>query len=95
MSNLIDREDATKMIQDNSHLFADDDTMHAILWKILSLPLQQQWIPVSERLPEPWMYLGVENWEVEKVYYDWQTWEYDGLTYKVTYWQSLPLPPNN
>ncbi len=54
MKTLIDREKVMEILNSFSKLSIDSQTKKKVKDEILSLPIepQQEWIPVSDRLPE-------------------------------------------
>ena len=111
MSNLIDRKELLKTFAEHYNMLPFSwhirESYDSFLNKILSLPLQQQWIPVSERLPEnsndillKWTFWFVTT-AIGRYHHKWENWFVLPNTVwfhkinTVTHWMLLPLPPNN
>ena len=92
MSNLIDRDEVEKIFNASFNEFSDTDTAIdpiirqynlSLKKEILSLHLQQQWIPVSERLPENWQSIFVYLLPME----EWVEWDIkDARFFSDTLW---------
>ncbi len=73
MKTLIDREKVMEILNSFSKLSIDSQTKKKVKDEILSLPIEprQEWIPVSEKLPENWQSIIVNLQPME----EWVEWD--------------------
>jgi len=79
--------------------------------RVASELLEERWIPISERLPEPGLYLVcyinplseiqktyvITSWRGRDGWYDdnHEGYKSEDETLKITHWTAFPQPPNN
>lgn len=102
MDDLIRRQDAIELIENESRKWGDEYGISDVLCDLADMPSaqpEQRWIPVSERLPKvdniSKRVLVTTSWGVVKeAYYCVDHWSIDDVDYKfsVAAWMPLPEP---
>jgi hypothetical protein len=110
------QERLKKLFEENADFYEDDKLTKPSIdcdtfIRVASELLEERWIPISERLPEPGLYLVcyinplseiqktyvITSWRGRDGWYDdnHEGYKSEDETLKITHWTAFPQPPNN
>jgi hypothetical protein len=106
------QERLKKLFEENAEdCYPENAMTEATFIRVASELLEERWIPISERLPEPGLYLVcyinplseiqktyvITSWRGRDGWYDdnHEGYKSEDETLKITHWTAFPQPPNN